>query len=473
MNTPPCYDCPSPLESVIQTPKSIEDIELSPFRLLLNQAADRLCPYIDSLESAPAKNPSLTTQLREEALKPPGAALGVSTALDKIMSVALSGYESNSPLHMAYVCSGNVAEAAVGELVSLVLNRYVSLRQHGEGMAAMEDGLIRWMVGVMGLPSSAHGILTSGGSMAILSAVVAARERVVGRRSTSMMDRARVYVTDQSHMSLVKAIHFAGLSPSCVVKLDLWRMEEQVRSDVERGHVPMMVFATAGTTSTGLIEPLVSLASLARRHNAWFHVDACYGGFFMLTERGRARLRGIEEADSISLDPHKSLFMPSGSGALLVRDAHAFKHHLSPVRGAYLRDVVVDAFSPWPEFADLGPELTRESRALKLWLPLHVHGIEWYRQLLDDRLDLAAHLASSLAALSMIVTLNLSIVTARLDDPEQTNRLVLRLCASREILFSSTVVGGQAVLRFCVLQWRTSMRDIERVVGVVKEVMRD
>ena len=315
--------------------------------------------------------------------------------------------------------------------------------------------------------------------MAIMTAVVGARERYLSRGFDS--NKARIYLSDQCHGCINKAVHFAGLHPSSIIviptvdhRLKTSDLHSVIQKDVDQGYKPLLIVGAAGTTNTGTIEPLDELADIAAQYDAWYHVDACYGGFFILTDRIRMAMKGINRADSISLDPHKSLFTPSGTGVLLVREAKTFANALSPNnRGPYLRDCQpVDANS-WPDFADIGPELTRERRGLKLWLPLHRHGVEAYRRLLDERLDLANHLYDALAEipeLEMLGRPDMSIVCARLKGhPSRTDRFLIRLTASERFHYSSTILDGRSALRFCILQWRTKQVHVELAIQAVKE----
>jgi aromatic-L-amino-acid decarboxylase len=219
----------------------------------------------------------------------------------------------------------------------------------------------------------------------------------------------------------------------------------------------------AGTTNTGAVDDLEVLADLARQEGLWFHVDAAYGGFFVLTERGKRRLAGIERADSVALDPHKGLFLPYGTGCLLVRDVGTLKraHALS---ADYMPEMQEDP--DLPDFNLLSPELSRGWRGLRAWLPIAMHGIAPFRRNLDEKLDLALWASQELKTIPGIEILaepQLSIVAFRLArkgaDPEAANatnrELLARVNARKRVYLTGTMLDDRFALRICVLSFRT------------------
>ena len=247
----------------------------------------------------------------------------------------------------------------------------------------------------------------------------------------------------------------------------LARMVKQDRAD---GLRPFLVVPAAGTTNTGAIDPLDDVASIASDEDLWLHVDAAYGGFFQLTDRGKSWFRGIERADSITLDPHKGLFLPYGTGSLIVRDGAALRDaHF--VGAAYLQDRMSEA--ELPNVHEYSLELSRDHRGFRVWLPLVVHGVRAFRDALDEKLDLAGHLHSALADSPGIETLwrpQLTVVSFRLaNGDEEANRAFLaRINASGRILVSSTTVGGQYFLRACIVSHRTHQDRIDEAIGIVR-----
>jgi aromatic-L-amino-acid/L-tryptophan decarboxylase len=398
----------------------------------------------------------------------------VDEVLGVLRAVLATGTDNAAAGELAYIPGSGLVTASVADLLGGLANRYTGLAAFTPAAVALEQSVLAWMTESFGLPSSAQALLLSGGSAANLTALVVARES----RAAGAIERACIYVGEHAHASVRKAARIAGLDPAHLricptddgLRLDPEAVRVQIKQDLADGLLPMAVIAAAGTTNTGAVDPLDALADVAAEHGCWFHVDAAYGGFFRLTDRGRARLAGIERADSITLDPHKSLFLPFGTGALLVRD----RAHLEAAFGEdadYLRDAVDDGV-PLPDLASLGPELTREWRGLRLWLPLMLHGTDAFTAALDRALDLARWAADELGRddhIEVVSQPELSIVTFRVpgDDAAQDVALA-RIHADGRVRLSSTVLEGRVVLRLAVLSHRTD----RGTVAVALELIR-
>jgi aromatic-L-amino-acid decarboxylase len=252
------------------------------------------------------------------------------------------------------------------------------------------------------------------------------------------------------------------------LRLDIRALERQISLDSNQGLRPMMIAATAGTTDTGSIDPLDECAELAARTGAWFHVDAAYGGFFQLTERGRSRLGGIGRADSITVDAHKSLFMPFGVGGLLMRDRAAVVDAHEGF-GAYMQDVVDGEL---PHYMEMGPEQTRPNRGVQVWLAANLHGVGRFRTELDRMLDLAEQAAGVLSALDGIElsgTPHLSIVAFRSSAGDEATRAIFdTLIASRKVHVSTTTIDDYVYIRLAFLNQRTTQAVLDTVVDIVQ-----
>ncbi len=400
-------------------------------------------------------------------------------------SVDLPGINPASGRHLGYIPGGGVYTSALGDYLADVTNRYAGVFFASPGAVRLEHELLRWLAGVVGFPETAAGTLTSGGSIANLVAVVTARE-AAGLRADAV-SRAVVYRSVHAHHCLDKALRIAGLGE--VVLRDLpvdghYRIRpdaarDQVRADRAAGLVPWLLIASAGTTDTGSIDPLGPLADLATAEGLWYPVAGAYGALFALTEPGRERLAGMERADSLVLDPHKTLFLPYGTGVVLIRDpeplreAHRYHAH-------YMQDAAraSDARSP----ADLSPELTRPFRGLRLWLPLHLHGLAPFRAALDEKLLLAQYAYRRLAeeGFSVGPEPDLSVVTFRWEAPEgddaradRINRRLLELVlADGRVFLSSTLLDGRFTLRFAIVVHRTHRAEIDLAVDMVSEATR-
>jgi aromatic-L-amino-acid decarboxylase len=256
------------------------------------------------------------------------------------------------------------------------------------------------------------------------------------------------------------------------LRIDVAAAAALIAADRARGLRPFLLVGTAGTTSTGTVDPLADLGALARREGLWFHVDGAYGGAFQLTERGRRLLRGIESADSITMDPHKGLFVPYGTGALLVRDQELLRA-AHTATGDYLQDFDEDL---GPDFADLGPELTRSFRGLRLWLPLHLHGVDAFRRELDEKLDLTELVHRELSADEHLVVPHTPDLTVAVFHSPQgdaaTQRLLERINETRRVYLSSTRLDGRYTVRMCVLSYRSHREHVEEALSIIAKAAR-
>jgi aromatic-L-amino-acid decarboxylase len=331
---------------------------------------------------------------------------------------------------------------------------------------------VGWFADWLGLPEGAGGVLVSGGSAANTTALACARERLAGAMAPNLI----AYLPDQAHSSLARAARVLGFGPAQLRVLpvdDDHRLRPRVlagvmEADAAAGLRPLFVAASGGSTNTGSVDPLEELAGVAREHGAWFHVDAAYGGFAALTDRGRAQLAGIELADSVTLDPHKWLYQPYECGCLLVRDGAALSGAFA-ITPDYLRDSIPGENEV--NFADRGLQLTRTSRALKVWISLRYFGLDAFRAAIDRSLDLA-ELArrrvddSDVLELAAPPSLGVVSLRRRFDDREDERNagLVAALERSGVGLVSSTWLRGRYAIRLCPLNHTSAAEDVERVL---------
>lgn len=387
-------------------------------------------------------------------------------------------FNAASPGYMAYIPGGGIVPSALADLISDITNRYIGVGAAAPLLVRIEFRVLRWFLDWVGYPPEARGVLTSGGSIANLIALVCGRHKLLGPR----FDDGVIYVSDQIHHSISKAARFIGFRDDQVRWIeagdDLRLRPEQVAAAIQEdrraGLRPALLVASAGTTNTGVVDDLDGLADLAREEGLWYHVDAAYGGFFMLTERGRRTLDGIGKADSVTMDPHKSLFLPYGTGCLLVKNGEDLNRPHASDTG-YL-----PAFQDQPDtqdFCEYSPELSRDFRGLRIWLPLRCFGARAFREALDEKLDLAAHLAVALEEIPGIRVLaapDLSLVAFRYEAgpeegrEEQNQELERRVLAHREIWMSGSRVRGEYVLRLCVLHFRTHRQQVDRAVELIR-----
>lgn len=404
--------------------------------------------------------------------------------LERVMDLVVRevdgpGLQPASGGHLGYIAGGGIYAGALGDYIAAVTNRYAGVHYAGPGAVHVENLLLRWLCGLVGFPRESLGTLTSGGSIATLVAVVAARDaRGVGARR---VERSPIYVTAQTHHCVTKAIAIAGLAeaPLRTVPMDArYRMDASalartIAEDRAAGLEPFLLVASAGTTDTGALDPLEALAGIAERERLWYHVDAAYGGAFLLLEETRPRFRGIERADSVVIDPHKGLFLPYGSGAVLVRDPV----HLRPshgLRGVYLQDATDELDEPSP--ADLSPELTRHFRGMRMWLPLQVHGLVRYRAALEEKLLLCRLFHARVQELGFEVgpEPDLSVAMFRWvprdgSDADAFNRrLLTAILDDGRVFLSSTTIDGVFWIRVAVLCFRTHRDRIDAVLEVLE-----
>jgi aromatic-L-amino-acid decarboxylase len=453
-------------------------------RRMAAAVSERLVRFAEGLPAAPAMNlddvQRLITRVREPA---PEQGSELDGLLDVVMEGAARGIETAGPGFLAYVPGGGIYTAAVADFLACGINRYVSLWSQAPVLAAMEWTSVRWLCDLFGYPGAARGVLTSGGSMSTLGAIVAARCACLPANFLSGV----LYVSDQAHACVAKAASIAGFPRENVrviptddrFRMDVGELRKAIRGDLARGRRPFCVVGTAGTTNTGAIDPLSELAAVARSHEMWFHVDAAYGGFFQLTERGRTKLTGIGAADSVTVDPHKGLFLPYGTGALLVRDGSRLQaaFHTS---GDYLQDM--SHAGEVPNFSDLSPELSRDFRGLRLWLAIKLHGWAAFREALDEKLDLSRTLFERLRDTDWlhIAEPNLTVVAFHCahgrrhgHEDELTRRVLDRVNATRRVHLSSTRLRGRFAIRACVLCFRTHQDRIEEAADIIRQATRD
>lgn len=387
-------------------------------------------------------------------------------------NVLAGGVNPTSGRFVGYVPGGGLPIAAVGDYLAALTNKYSGIYYASPGAANLENTTIEWLRDMIGYPATAWGTLQSGGSLATLTAVVAARET----RPHSEWAKSTVYLTAECHLAIAKALHIAGLGhvPQRKIAVDsrfrlsLPDLKRQIADDKAKGLKPWIVFASAGTVNSGAVDPLDDLAAAAHAEKMWLHVDAAYGGFFVLCDPKRELLAPMSKADSIVLDPHKGLFLPYGCGAVLVRDGGLLRKSLV-FRSDYLP-------SPDSEIApsptDYSPELTRHFRALRLWLSLKVHGLNRLRAALNEKLilaQLAYRMLEDVPQIELGPPPELSCVAFRVKGSEEkTAALHAEILARGRVFLSPTRLNGEQYLRICVLCFRTHRSDVEEIIEEVR-----
>ncbi|MBB5869555.1 aromatic-L-amino-acid decarboxylase [Allocatelliglobosispora scoriae] len=440
---------------------------------MMAAATSLVTDFLGSVDTAPTAPLDFPASELTELFAPPGDRPGdLDDLLATFRDAAAQAAETVSPGFYAYFPGGGLFASALAELLAATVNRYTGSGAMAPKLVAMEHGVIQWFCSVFGLPPTAGGVLSSGASSGNLSALVTARQHRLGGPDRT----GTLYVTEHTHHSVAKAAMIAGFTPDQVrlvpvtadFRMDPTAAEQMIAADRTAGLRPFLLIGTAGTTNTGTIDPLADLAEVARRHGLWFHVDAAYGGAFQLTARGRVKLAGIEQADSITLDAHKSLFMPYSTGILLVRDPRLLRSAHS-MDADYLQDLALG--DELPNWADHGTELTRPFRGLRLWLPLHLYGVDAFRSELDEKLDLSEVVRRELRELPVIATSepDLTVHTFRAPGGEkESQQLLERIHASRRVALTSTRINGDYALRLCVLSHRTHRSHVDEALGIIR-----
>lgn len=408
---------------------------------------------------------------------PPEEGRGLSEILERLRPAIAKSYNTAGPGYLAYIPGGGVYASALADFLATAVNRYVGVEQAAPALSGIEEMAVAWLARLMGYPEGARGILTSGGSLSNFSALATARTARLGEDFL----RGTLYFSEDTHHCVAKAARLAGFPERSlrVLPVDARRrlrpeaLEAAVAEDRARGREPFLVVANVGTTNTGAVDPLPEILAIARAHGLWVHADAAYGGFFRLVPEGDRLVPGLPECDSITLDPHKGLFLPYGLGCLLVRDGEALRR-AHRATASYMQDVVGESGGG---FADLSPELSRDFRGLRLWLPLQLHGLAAFRAQLAEKLSLARAAYEQLRAeprFEMIDEPQLSVVAFRLRGPVAPAdaagaELLRRVNARRRVFLSSTRIDGRYVLRLCVLSFRTHADRVQEAVAALRE----
>jgi aromatic-L-amino-acid/L-tryptophan decarboxylase len=461
---------------------SLEPSELE-MRRMGQAALDYLVAFVEGLPTAPAANAEGGVEAAERLRgAPPERGGSFDDALAQFADAAANSNEPAGPGYFAFIPGGGLYTAALASFLAAGVNRFVNLAGATPAFVQIEADVIRWLCGLFELPPGSGGMLSTGGSLANFSALVTARRTVLGER---FLDGA-LYVSEQAHASVAKAASLAGFPERGVrrvpvtpdLRLDTDALSDMIRADRAAARRPFCVVATAGTTNTGAIDPLDDVSAICSEHDLWFHVDAAYGGFFQLTERGRSLFRGIERADSITLDPHKGMFLPYGTGSLIVRDAALLREAHASGTADYLQDLVTGDHV-LPSFSEYSPELSRDFRGLRVWLPLQLHGVAAFREALDEKLDLARIVAERLAGIPGIEVPwrpELSVVAFRVAPgeagPEEADdrgrELLERINARKRVFLSSTRIGGRYVLRVAILSHRSHRDRVEEAIDIIR-----
>jgi aromatic-L-amino-acid decarboxylase len=428
--------------------------------------------------------PAISGSESEALFRKPLPKRGMGDAALDDLELVVQYVRATNPRFFGYVLGSGEPIAAAGDLLASVLNQNLTAWRSSPSAVTIEKVVVGWLAEAIGC-AGFSGSLTGGGSSANLMALAMARETRIPANESGVRPGA-IYASEQVHMSIPKAIALLGIGREQLrlipcdaefrIRTDLLRqcMERDARS----GMRAVAVVGSAGTVATGSIDALSELAQIAREFEAWFHVDGAYGALAAIAQP--ETFAGLNEADSLSLDPHKWLYQPLDCGCLLYRDPEAARRSFSHT-GDYAKSLIDDPVEGFVFFEET-IELSRRFRALKLWLSLRYHGLDKFRQSIQNDLDHAQLLArrvSESAELELLAPVTLSAVCFRyvgkpesnVDEVNQT--LLQRVIRRGKVFLSNATIHGMFALRACIVNHRTSPADIEQVVAEVLTVGRE
>ena len=395
------------------------------------------------------------------------------------------------PRFFGYIASPSTPIGAYGDLIASALNANITCWRSGPAGTEVERLVVRWLGSLIGYDHDAHGLLTSGGSMANLIALLIASRRRANVSRQGFWNAGppmTVYASEEVHMSIAKAADILGIGRDQVrviacderqrMRVDVLR--QTIEADLRDGLSPFCVVGSAGTTNTGAVDPLADIARVANEFELWFHVDGAYGAPGVLDERKQHLFEGLERADSVSLDPHKWLYVPVDAGCLLFRDAAAAKAAFSTEEADYIKThgyADEEAFAFW----DYGVELSRRFRGLKVWLTLQYYGTRRIAEAVSEDMALAAYLGELVSEaddFELLAPVELSICCFRyvpragMSEAElnELNEKVMALVQKGGRAYvSNATVNGRFALRACITNFRTTKADVEETVAAIRE----
>ena len=423
--------------------------------------------------------------------------------LDQLMAdctTILDGSRHNGhPRFFGYVASPATAPGVFGDLIASTLNSNVTSWRSGPAATEVERTVVSWlaqMIGYSGGNTKSHGLLTSGGSMANLTALSIAHRSKADRNvaHAGLWNRRpmTIYASEQIHMSIPKAADLLGLGRDQVrlvkcderFRMDTADLRQRIAADKLNGLTPFCVVASGGTVNTGAVDPLAEIADVAREFDLWFHVDGAYGALAAMDQTKRALFSGLDRADSVSLDPHKWLYVPLDSGCLLFRDEAIARAAFSFDEADYIKIHEQDedeAFAFW----NYGPELSRRFRALKIWLTLRYYGTERIAQAISEDNALASYMAGRVNEepdFELLAEPELSICCFRYVPPglqgtvdernaaldTLNNEIMLAVQRGGKAYVSSATLRERFALRACITNFRTTRGDIDQTLEVIR-----
>ncbi|HKO97513.1 MAG TPA: pyridoxal-dependent decarboxylase [Pyrinomonadaceae bacterium] len=424
---------------------------------------------------------------------------GDAEPLDELIAdlkVILENSRHNGhPRFFGYVASPANPVAVFADLVASAVNVNVTSWRSGPAATEVERTVVRWLGSLVGFADDASGLLTSGGSMANFIAILVAHRKAaageIGRKGLWNSKPLLIYASEEVHLSIVKAADLMGIGRDQVrliacddrLRMDVGKLRQAIMADRSNALAGFCVVASAGTVNTGAIDPLDEIATVAKEFDLWFHVDGAYGAPGALDRSKRSLFEGISRADSLSLDPHKWLYVPLDSGCILFKDAGAHRAAFTEEAADYIKVLESDdeAFAFW----DYGPELSRRFRALKIWFTLRYYGTRRLADSITEDNELAKYLAQSVetaADFELLAPVELSICCFRYSPPElrgneealnELNASIMhRVQRGGEAYLSNATIGGKFALRACITNFRTTRADLDFTLEVIRNAAK-
>ncbi len=501
----------SDINQTLRPEGSSLDISEAALAELSLQVTQLVADYYSSIRSLPVfpdthggkTNEKLGTLLPIEA-EP------LNQLLDDCRAILNGSRHNGHPRFFGYVASPSTAPGAFADLIASAVNANVTSWRSGPAATEIERTVVGWLAEMIGYGNhdrKAHGLLTSGGSMANLTALL------IAHRSKSDPNIAHaglwdslpmtIYASEQIHMSIPKAADLLGLGRSRVrlvecddrFRMSVSHLRERIAADLKNELKPFCVVASAGTVNTGAVDPLAEIADVANEFGLWFHVDGAYGALAALDQSKRPLFAGLDRADSVSLDPHKWLYVPLDAGCLLFRDEAQARAAFSFDQADYIKvheSNEAEAFAFW----NYGPELSRRFRALKIWLTLRYYGVRRIAEAVSEDNALAAYLGQRVKEaddFELLAAPELSICcfrylppssqsnanTESLDEVENSeldrlnNEIMLAVQRGGRAYLSSATIRGKFALRACITNFRTTRADIDQTLEIIRDAAQD
>ena len=462
-----------PADDALAIPSELLAIDPDDMRRLGYWVVDRTIDHLTTLRDQPAVSESDPATLEEILGGPPPRRPGnIDHDLRLLADVAATNQQHGGhPRYFARVPGPASFPSVLGDWLATGMQAVASSWGGGSGPSALEVISLRWLSESIGLPAGTEGVMQSGGSLANLTGIVAARHQC---------GDGVIYLSDQTHASLVRSLPAIGqpaplvrrLTTDAEFRLSPIDLRTALEADLARGLRPMMVIATAGTTNTGAVDDLPAIADLCNEFELWLHVDGAYGGPAALTERGREQLRGIERADSFALDPHKWLFQAYDLACLFVTHPGVLESTF-----AMYPEYLADAAGRSVDLHNRSFELTRRGRAFKLWLTLRTYGIDTLAHAIDRGIALAEYAQAVIddhPQLEIVTPAQLGIVTftdSRVDGAAHV-RAAAELTLDGYAAVTSTVLNGRTVLRLCVINPATTTADLDGTISRLADILK-